>query len=111
MHNFGYAASITNCSAGVNYTLRFGGTREDYARINARMPSIWEYARAAGLQTVFLDAQRTGRMLINRMTERELEDIDQWIQLDGVPIRDRDIESRRGGWRRCSPMTRRSSST
>ncbi len=95
VHNFGYAASITNCSAGVNYTLRYGGTREAYARINARMPSIWQYARAAGLQTVFLDAQRTGGMLINRMTERELLDIDQWIQLDGVPIRERDIEAGR----------------
>jgi glucan phosphoethanolaminetransferase (alkaline phosphatase superfamily) len=91
VHNFGYAASITNCSAGVNYTLRFGGTREDYARINDRMPSIWQYAKLAGLQTVFLDAQRTGGMLINRMNEEELSEIDRWIQFDGVTVRDRDM--------------------
>jgi glucan phosphoethanolaminetransferase (alkaline phosphatase superfamily) len=91
VHNYGYAASITNCSAGVNYTLRFGGTRQDYARINARMPSIWQYAKTAGFQTVFIDAQRTGGMLINRMNQRELKEIDQWIQLDGVPVRDRDM--------------------
>jgi lipid A ethanolaminephosphotransferase len=91
VHNFGYAASITNCSAGVNYTLRFGGTREDYVRINARMPSIWQYAKAAGLETVFIDAQRTGGMLINRMDESELADIDRWIQFDDVPVRDRDM--------------------
>jgi lipid A ethanolaminephosphotransferase len=91
VHDFGYAASITNCSAGVNYTLRFGGTRDDYPRINARMPSIWRYAKVAGLATVFIDAQRTGRMLINRMDARELQDIDQWIQFDGVAVRDRDM--------------------
>jgi len=91
VYNYGYAASITNCSAGVNYTLRFGGTRDDYARINARMPSIWQYAKTAGLQTVFVDAQRTGGMLINRMNERELQDIDRWIQFDDVPVRDRDM--------------------
>ena len=91
VHNFGYAASITNCSAGVNYNLRFGGTREDYARMNARMPSIWQYAKLAGLQTVFVDAQRTGGMLINRMTEEERKEIDRWIQFDGVQVRDRDM--------------------
>jgi lipid A ethanolaminephosphotransferase len=91
VHNFGYAASVTNCSAGVNYTLRFGGTREDYPRINARMPSIWQYAKVAGLATVFIDAQRTGGMLINRMDEREMQDIDHWIQFDGVAVRDRDM--------------------
>jgi glucan phosphoethanolaminetransferase (alkaline phosphatase superfamily) len=89
--NFGYAASITNCSAGVNVTLRFGGTRAHYARINARMPSIWQYAKVAGLETIFIDAQRTGRMLINRMNARELEDIDRWIQFDDVAVVDRDM--------------------
>jgi lipid A ethanolaminephosphotransferase len=89
--NFGYAASITNCSAGVNYTLRFGGTRDDYVRINARMPSIWQYAKAAGLETVFIDAQRTGGMLINRMNKGELADIDQWLQFNDVAVRDRDM--------------------
>jgi glucan phosphoethanolaminetransferase (alkaline phosphatase superfamily) len=91
VHNYGYAASITNCSAGVNYTLRFGGTRRDYARMNARLPSIWQYAKAAGFETVFVDAQRTGGMLINRMNQRELEDIDRWIQFNGVSVRDRDM--------------------
>ena len=91
VHNFGYAASITNCSAGVNYTLRFGGTRDDYTRINARMPSVWQYAKTAGLETVFIDGQRTGGMLINRMNNRELRDIDRWLQFDDVPVRDRDM--------------------
>lgn len=91
VYNYGYAASIANCSAAANVTLRFGGTRDDYVRINARMPSIWQYAKRAGMETVYIDAQRTGRQLINLMTEEELKDIDQWIQFDGVAVRDRDM--------------------
>jgi lipid A ethanolaminephosphotransferase len=91
VYNYGYAASIANCSAAVNVTLRFGGTRADYVHINARMPSIWQYAKHAGMETVYIDAQRTGRQLINLMTEEELKDIDQWIQFDGVAVRDRDM--------------------
>src|SRR3546814_5774992 len=33
--NFGVAAAITNCSYGSNMTLRHGGTRAAYRRINA----------------------------------------------------------------------------
>jgi glucan phosphoethanolaminetransferase (alkaline phosphatase superfamily) len=91
VYNYGYAAAITNCSAGVNVTLRFGGTRQDYVRINARMPSLWQYGKAAGLRTIYIDAQRTHRMLINQMTEQELEHIDRWIQFDDVSVRDRDM--------------------
>jgi hypothetical protein len=91
VHNFGYAAAIGNCSADVNVTLRFGGTRKDYVRINASMPSIWQYAKVAGLETVYIDAQRTGRRTQNMMTDWELKDIDHWIQFDEVPVRDRDM--------------------
>lgn len=89
--NYGYAASITNCSSGVNVSLRFGGTRQDYARMNARMPSIWQYARAAGLETVYIDAQRTHGVLVNRMTPKEMKDVDRWIQFNDVAVRDRDM--------------------
>lgn len=43
--NYGYAASIANCSADTNVTLRYGGTRSDYLRINSTLPSIWQYAK------------------------------------------------------------------
>src|SRR3546814_4898811 len=49
--NFGYAASIANCSADTNVSLRYGGTRDDYVRINSTLPSIWQYAKKAGLRT------------------------------------------------------------
>lgn len=89
--NFGYAASIANCSADTNITLRYGGTRADYIRINSTLPSIWQYAKKAGLRTVYIDAQRTGGNLQNLMTDLEKQGIDEFIQFDQVSVRDRDM--------------------
>lgn len=88
--NYGLAASITNCSVGSNLTLRYGGTRSDYQRINGTQPSIWAYARKAGLRTVYIDSQRTGRALHNMMTEEERRLIDSFVQFDDVPVEQRD---------------------
>lgn len=90
VHNFGLAASISHCSAAVNYTLRHGGTRDAYRRINGSKPSIWSYAKTAGMETIYIDAQRTGKIFDNLMDEEELRDIDQWVQFEAVPIQRRD---------------------
>lgn len=89
--NYGYAASIANCSADTNVTLRYGGTRADYMRINTTLPSIWQYAKKAGLRTVYIDAQRTGGNLQNLMTDTEKKDIDEFVQFDQTSVRDRDM--------------------
>jgi glucan phosphoethanolaminetransferase (alkaline phosphatase superfamily) len=89
--NYGYAASIANCSADTNVTLRYGGTRADYMRINTTQPSIWQYAKKAGLRTVYIDAQRTGGNLQNLMSETEKKDIDEFVQFDQTSVRDRDM--------------------
>lgn len=89
--NYGYAASITNCSYATNITLRYGGTRQDYIRINSTMPSIWEYAKRAGLQTVYMDAQNEGKKLQNGMDQSELTFIDHFVQFDDVSVMNRDI--------------------
>lgn len=89
--NYGYAASIANCSADTNVTLRYGGTRADYLRINSTQPSIWQYAHQAGLATVYIDAQRSGGNLQNLMTDTEKRDIDRFIQFDDTPVLQRDM--------------------
>ncbi|MGY4711958.1 sulfatase-like hydrolase/transferase [Mycolicibacterium sp. CBM1] len=89
--NYGYAASIANCSAETNVTLRYGGTRDNYQRVISTAPSIWQYAKKAGLDTVYIDAQRTGGDLQNLMTDAEKHDIDQLVQFDGVPVVQRDM--------------------
>jgi hypothetical protein len=91
IHNYGYAAAITHCSVGTNVTLRHGGTRDDYQRINATMPSIWAYAREAGFRSVYIDGQRTAGAMHNLMDDEEIASIDDFIQFDSVPVRDRDM--------------------
>lgn len=90
-HNFGIGSAITGCSAGVNQTLRFGGTRERYLEINERYPSIWAYAKGSGMRTIYLDGQRTGGVLHNMMDADERAEIDEFIQFDDVEVVDRDI--------------------
>jgi hypothetical protein len=92
-HNFGLAVSIAHCSAAVNMTLRHGGTRDDYVRINGSMPSIWAYAKKAGFETVYIDVPRTHRIFNNLMDKSELKNIDQWIEFDDVPVQRRDYVS------------------
>lgn len=89
--NFGIAASITNCSYGSNLTLRHGGTRDTYQRLNAAMPSIFAYARKAGFRTTYIDAQRTGSAYQNGMDDAERQSIDHFVQFDAVPVVDRDM--------------------
>ncbi|MHC8407084.1 sulfatase-like hydrolase/transferase [Pseudomonas sp. TMB3-21] len=89
--NYGYAASIANCSVDTNVTLRYGGTRTDYVRINSTLPSIWQYARKAGLSTVYIDAQTTGGHLQNLMKDSEKNDIDEFVQFDQTSVLDRDM--------------------
>jgi glucan phosphoethanolaminetransferase (alkaline phosphatase superfamily) len=91
IHNYGFAASITNCSVDTNITLRFGGTRSDYQRINLTMPSIWQYAKRAGLRTVYIDSQRTGGNLQNLMSKAERQEIDEFVQFDSTAVRNRDM--------------------
>lgn len=90
VHNFGVAASITNCSLGTNLTLRHGGTRERYMELNAAGPAIWDYARRAGFSPVYIDAQRTGGGLHNGMDAAERARIETFVQFDGVPVEERD---------------------
>ena len=91
VHGFGVAASVTNCSLGTNLTLRHGGTRVAYMKINATGPAIWDYARKAGFAPVYIDAQRTGGGLQNGMDDAERARIAAFIQFDDVPVEQRDI--------------------
>ena len=93
--SYGVVASITNCSIGSNAALRFAGTRENYLADIAKGPSLWSYARAAGMRTVYIDAQRTGGELHDAMTREEQTGIDSFVQFDGVPVVDRDMAAAR----------------
>lgn len=88
--NYGVVPSITNCSYGTNIALRFGGTRENYREVIAQGPSVWEFARRAGMRTVYIDTQRTEGARQNGMSAQERAQIDAFVQFDGVPVIERD---------------------
>lgn len=87
--NFGIAASITNCSMQTNVGLRYGATRERYRQHIAAAPSIWAYARNAGLRTVYLYGQRGG-FNENYVTDAERLEIDEQLYFRHVPFVERD---------------------
>lgn len=91
LHNYGYAAAVHNCSATSNLVLRFGGTRRTYQQAILSGPSIWAYARKAGLRTVFIDAQTERGALQNLMTPAERAEIDDHVQFDGTAPLMRDM--------------------
>jgi hypothetical protein len=88
--NFGIASSITHCSWGSNLTLRYGGTRGDYRRIDATGPSLFAYAKSAGFHTVYIDAQRADPGA-NPLVKDELASVDKVISLGRLPVVDRDL--------------------
>lgn len=93
MANFGVMSSISTCSAPSNAGFRYGVARRTYLGDLKTRPSIWSYAKKAGYRTTFIDGQRHGGGLMNLMTEEELADIDEHVQLPAeTPPMDRDIE-------------------
>ena len=55
--DFGPASSAGNCSNYSNALLRFGASREDVSGSANSNPTLFEYAKAAGYRTVYIDAQ------------------------------------------------------
>ncbi|GAA5076023.1 sulfatase-like hydrolase/transferase [Lysobacter panacisoli] len=96
LFNFGVAASSANCSSTSNASVRYGVTRDSYLRDLQVNPSFWRYAAQAGYRTIYLDAQREGGKLQNFMDEREVAEIDEFVQVDtGFAPERRDVEAGR----------------
>lgn len=95
--DFGPAVSGGNCSNISNALLRFMARPRELARSVITSPTVWQYARAAGFRTVYIDAQAGfigsyGR-LQNYMTPAEAASIDRLYKLDaGIPSHQLDDE-------------------
>lgn len=88
--DFGPAGSAGNCSNISNAILRFMGDRRDLVGSVLRNPTVWQYAKAAGFRTVYIDAQAgfisVYGKLQNFMTLAETAWIDKLYKLgDGIP--------------------------
>ena len=82
--NFGYASTTHDCSHYANANLRYGTHSTDPSNSLRTNPSIWEYAKSAGYQTTYIDAQRRLGQMQNFMSPRERRSIDKFIQFDEV---------------------------
>jgi len=77
--NFGLAVSASNCSNASNAILRLGanpdtlGASDDSILSN---PSVWKYAKKAGFETSFIEAQYISEGHLNFMNRTELGLID-----------------------------------
>lgn len=84
--NFGIASSFTNYSAGSNICLISGARMQqlpDNEQRALRQPSIFQYAKAAGYKTYFIDAQTSGGQLQNYLTAQDLKSVDSFLQPAG----------------------------
>lgn len=95
MVNYGPAASGAICSNYSNAILRFMPARADIgSRINS-IPTIWQYAKAAGFRTVYIDGQghaiENETRLQNFMSLAELKTIDAFYPLSDVSSKDADM--------------------
>jgi glucan phosphoethanolaminetransferase (alkaline phosphatase superfamily) len=93
--DFGPAVSGGNCSHISNALLRFAVDRRDLFASARQSPTLWDYARAAGYRTVFIDGQsghiRDAGKLQNYMTGVEAAAIDRFYTMpDGLPAHDLD---------------------
>lgn len=91
INNFGIAASASHCSDATNLIVRYGSTRKSPQKHVLTMPSLWQYAKEADYRSIYVDAQRIGGELHNRMTLEERQSIDQLIQFENVPVLHRDM--------------------
>lgn len=77
--NFGIASAATNMSSGTNIILQSGLRADqcpDREQEALKVPSIFQYAQAAGYRTCFLDGQSSPGKHSNFMTEHDFESID-----------------------------------
>lgn len=90
--DFGEATSAANCSASSNALLRWGLERSSLGKAGydpRTNPTIWGFARAAGLRTVLIDGQSKGAAQ-NFVSAKELELVDEFAPADvGMETDDR----------------------
>ena len=88
MANFGVAVSNTNCSAQARMALRSGVRDTDYPDPTQHVlhqPTFWQYAKAAGYTTVYLDAWLPLRKMHSFLTYDELKFVDERTDVELSP--------------------------
>jgi glucan phosphoethanolaminetransferase (alkaline phosphatase superfamily) len=96
MVNYGASSSGGICSNYSNAILRFAAARSDLGHKINTNPTLWQYAKAAGYRTVYIDAQagnvKNSSQLQNFMTPEELRFVDQVYRLSDVEPKNADFK-------------------
>lgn len=93
--NFGLAISATNCSYSSNAILRLGADPRRIGEADHLIlahPTIWKYARKAGFETTFIEAQHISERRQYYMNDVELALIDHVLTVDDGTRYERDLE-------------------
>ncbi|MFQ5708100.1 MAG: sulfatase-like hydrolase/transferase [bacterium] len=83
--NLGLACSGANCSQTSNIILQSGVRLDqlpDRKQLTLKLPNIFQYAKAAGYKTYFLEGQYPPGKLPPHMSQYDLADIDEVFQID-----------------------------
>jgi glucan phosphoethanolaminetransferase (alkaline phosphatase superfamily) len=86
--NFGVAISATNASVGSRVALRTGlrfDQLPDIKQVCLHQPAIWQFAKLAGMRTVYIDAWRPTGEMHSYMNLHEMSFIDQHISVREGP--------------------------
>jgi glucan phosphoethanolaminetransferase (alkaline phosphatase superfamily) len=86
--NFGVAISVMNASVGSRVALRTGLRSDqlpDIGQMCLRQPVIWQFAKRAGMRTVYIDAWRPIGEMHSYMNTHEMKFIDQHIAVRDGP--------------------------
>jgi hypothetical protein len=94
--DFGVAMSGHNCSAYSRYLLRLGARPEALPEaviegLNLAGPNFWQFARAAGYRTVYVDGFSSEQRLHSGMTLQETGFIDRYLTIPKGPPAERDV--------------------
>lgn len=95
MVNYGVAVSGHNCSSYSRYLLRHGARAEDlpaavHNGLSLPGPNIWQYAKAAGFRTVYIDGFSNSLRLHSGMTLEEASWIEEYRRIPQAAPHDRD---------------------
>jgi hypothetical protein len=92
-YDFGPAVSGGNCSSDSNLILRVGPRPLHLNEDLGSYATVWEYAKHAGYETIYIDAQEQSDHLHNWMTARERHFIDHVYVFPNVPVAQRDRQA------------------
>jgi glucan phosphoethanolaminetransferase (alkaline phosphatase superfamily) len=91
--NFGVAVANANCSALARLALRSGVRDTDYPDPKQRVlhqPTFWQYAKAAGYRTIYIDGWFPLRKMHSFITYDELKYVDKRVEVNLRPYWDAD---------------------